>query len=289
MDTKELLEKVRRIEIKTKRLSNQIFSGEYHSMFKGTGMTFSEVREYESGDDVRSIDWNVTARLSKPHVKIFEEERELTMMLMIDISGSSEFGTGDQKKRELIVEMCATLAFSAAQNNDKVGLILFSDQVELFVLPQKKKSHMLRILREMIEFKAKSSKTNITVALNFLMQILKRKAVVFLISDFFDKGYEKSFNIASRRHDITAVRVYDEIEQELPNVGILYTKDLEHGGFQYIDTSSAKVRRIYRATFLAYQDYFQAVMKKTPSGSIQMSLTDSYIRKLLAYFKSGGS
>lgn len=287
MDTKELLEKVRRIEIKTKRLSNQIFSGEYHSMFKGTGMTFSEVREYENGDDVRNIDWNVTARLSKPHIKIFEEERELTMILMVDISGSSEFGTGYQKKRELVAEMCATLAFSAAQNNDKVGLILFSDQVELFVLPRKRKSHMLRILREMIEFKPTSTRTNITAALNFMMRVLKRKAVVFLISDFFDKGYENALNIASRRHDITAVRVYDEVEKELPNVGVLYARDMERGTFNYIDTSSSKVRKVYRDIFHSYQKYFQDVITKTPSGSIDMSLSDSYIKKLLSYFKSG--
>lgn len=284
---KDLLKKVRAIEIKTKRLSNQVFSGAYHSMFKGRGMTFSEVREYTVGDDVRSIDWNVTARLSTPHIKVFEEERELTVMLLVDVSGSSDFGTGDQKKRDMMVEICATLAFSAAQNNDKVGLILFSDRVELFVPPKKKKSHILRILRDMIECKPQRHHTNISVALDFMMGVQKRKAVVFLISDFFDKDYDRSLSIASRRHDITTIRLYDEREREIPNVGMLYTKDLETGDYQHIDTTSRKVRLAYKETFDGYREHHHSVLSKIPSGSIEMSLEDSYIKKLWSYFKTG--
>ena len=212
MDTKELLKKVRKIEIKTRKLSDNIFGGEYHSTFKGRGMTFSEVRPYQFGDDIRNIDWNVTARYNEPFVKVFEEERELTLMLMIDVSGSELFGTEQQFKSELITEIAATLAFSALQNNDKTGLILFSDQVELYIPPKKGKSHVLRIIRELIEFQPKSLKTNISEALQFLSRVSKKKAIVFMLSDFMDTGYEKPIQIAAKKHDITGIRIYDKKE-----------------------------------------------------------------------------
>src|SRR4051812_7352008 len=230
MDTKELLKKVRKIEIKTKRLSNHIFSGEYHSSFKGRGMTFSEVRQYQYGDDIRNIDWNVTARYNEAHVKVFEEERELTMMLMVDISGSEGFGSKSQFKRDIVTEIAATMAFSATQNNDKIGLILFSDQVELFIPPKKGKSHVLRIIRELIEFKPKSRKTDVGQALKFLSGVLKKRAIVFLISDFMaTPDYEHTLKIASKKHDITGVRVYDIREEEMPNIGVVNMQDAETG------------------------------------------------------------
>ena len=213
MDTKEILKKVRKIEVKTRRLSDHIFGGEYHSTFKGRGMTFSEVRSYQFGDDVRAIDWNVTARYNEPYIKVFEEERELTMMLMVDVSGSEYFGTTDQFKKDTVTEISATLAFSAIQNNDKVGLILFSDQIELFIPPKKGKSHVLRIIRELIEFKPKSKKTNIAEAFKFLSNVMKKKAIVFILSDFMDSGYEKTLRITAKKHDLTGIRVYDPVER----------------------------------------------------------------------------
>ena len=212
MDTKELLKKVRKIEIKTRKLSDHIFGGEYHSTFKGRGMTFSEVRPYQFGDDIRNIDWNVTARYNEPFVKVFEEERELTLMLMVDVSGSELFGTKEEFKSEIITEIAATLAFSALQNNDKTGLILFSDQIELYIPPKKGKSHVLRIIRELLEFQPKSFKTNIGEALQFLSRVMKKRAIVFMLSDFMDTGYEKPIQIAAKKHDITGVRVYDAKE-----------------------------------------------------------------------------
>ena len=220
MDTKELLKKVRKIEIKTKRLSNHIFSGEYHSSFKGRGMTFSEVRQYQYGDDIRAIDWNVTARYNDTHIKVFEEERELTMVLMVDISGSEFFGTTEQFKRDTITEIAATLAFSATQNNDKVGLVLFSDDIELFIPPKKGKSHVLRIIRELIEFKPKSNKTNIGEALKYLSNVMKKKAIVFVLSDFMDTDYDHSLKILGNKHDVTGIRVYDKHDEEIPRFGI---------------------------------------------------------------------
>ena len=245
MDTKELLKKVRKIEIKTRKLSDNIFGGEYHSTFKGRGMTFSEVRPYQFGDDIRNIDWNVTARYNEPFVKVFEEERELTLMLMIDVSGSELFGTEQQFKSELITEIAATLAFSALQNNDKTGLILFSDQVELYIPPKKGKSHVLRIIRELIEFQPKSLKTNISEALQFLSRVSKKKAIVFMLSDFMDKGYEKPIQIAAKKHDITGIRIYDKKETELPNLGYIMVKDAETGALMRVNTSSAAVRNEY--------------------------------------------
>ena len=238
MDTKELLKKVRKIEIKTRRLSDHIFGGEYHSTFKGRGMTFSEVRQYQFGDDVRSIDWNVTARYNEPFVKVFEEERELTMILMVDISGSAIFGTTNQFKKEVITEISATLAFSALQNNDKAGLILFSDEVELFIPPKKGRSHVLRIIRELLEFRPKSNTTNISEALKFLSSVMKKKAIVFILSDFIAEDYEKTLKIVGNKHDVTGIRVYDIREESIPNLGMVQMRDAETKIIRLINTQS---------------------------------------------------
>ena len=247
METKEILKKVRKIEIKTRRLSDHIFGGEYHSTFKGRGMTFSEVRPYQYGDEIRSIDWNVTARYNEPHVKVFEEERELTMMLMVDISGSEFFGTNQQFKRDTATEIAATLAFSAIQNNDKVGLLLFSDQVELYIPPKKGKSHVLRIIRELIEFTPKSKETNINEALKFLSNVMKKKTIVFLLSDFMDDAYEQTLKIAGRKHDVTGIKIYDKHDEEIPNLGIVPMLDAETGKTQLVNTSSKSIRNNYKA------------------------------------------
>ena len=250
METKDLLKKVRKIEIKTKRLSDHIFSGEYHTSFKGRGMTFSEVRQYQFGDDVRAIDWNVTARYNEPFVKVFEEERELTMMLMVDVSGSENFGTKNQLKKDIVTEIAATMAFSATQNNDKIGLILFSDRIELFIPPKKGKSHVLRIIRELLEFQPKSKKTNLSQALEFLSATQKKKAIVFLISDFIlTDNYEKTLKIAGKKHDITGIRVYDYREEKMSNIGIIDVEDAESGELISIDTTSNKVRKKYETNY----------------------------------------
>ncbi|CAM1351856.1 DUF58 domain-containing protein [Tenacibaculum halocynthiae] len=288
MDTKELLKKVRKIEIKTRRLSNHIFGGEYHSTFKGRGMTFSEVRQYQYGDDIRAIDWNVTARYNEPYIKVFEEERELTMMLMVDISGSEFFGTNQQFKKDTITEIAATLAFSAIQNNDKVGLILFSDQVELFIPPKKGKTHVLRIIRELIEFEPKSKETSIDEALKFLSNIMKKKAIVFMLSDFLDEGYERTLKIASNKHDVTGIKVYDKHDQEIPNLGMVPMMDAETGNIQLVNTSSSSVRSQYKANALRLADYFKTTFRKSGAGIINIRADESYVKKLLAYFKQKG-
>jgi len=286
MTTKEILKKVRKIEVKTKRLTDHIFGGEYHSSFKGRGMTFSEVRPYTYGDDVRNIDWNVTARYRTPFIKIFEEERELTMMLVVDISGSGNFGTKQQLKREMITEMVATLAFSAIQNNDKVGLILFTDEIELFIPPAKGRKHVLRIIRELIDFKPKKTQTNINQVLKFTYNVLKKKAIVFLISDFIDNDYEKTLKIVGRKHDLTGIMIYDPVEKEMPDLGLIAVNDLETGKTNYVDTSNSKIRRIHNANFLKRHDYFKKSFQKAGSGVIWVSTTGSYIKKLLQYFKA---
>ena len=286
MDTKEILKKVRKIEIKTRNLSDNIFGGEYHSTFKGRGMTFSEVRPYQFGDDIRNIDWNVTARYNEPFVKVFEEERELTLMLMIDVSGSELFGTEQQFKSELITEIAATLAFSALQNNDKTGLILFSDQVELYIPPKKGKSHVLRIIRELIEFQPKSLKTNISEALQFLSRISKKKAIVFMLSDFMDKGYEKPIQIAAKKHDITGIRIYDKKETELPNLGYIMVKDTETGALMRVNTSSTAVRNEYAKQYRETVNYFEALWQKSGAGVVSCRDDESYTQKLLGYFKN---
>lgn len=285
MDTKELLKKVRKIEIKTRRLSNHIFGGEYHSTFKGRGMTFSEVRQYQYGDDVRAIDWNVTARYNEPYIKVFEEERELTMMLVVDVSGSESFGTSEQFKKDTVTEIAATLAFSATQNNDKVGLILFSDQMELFIPPKKGKSHVLRIIRELIEFKPKSRQTNIGEALKFLSNIMKKRAIVFVLSDFMDDNYERTLKIVGNKHDVTGVRVYDKHDEEIPNLGMVPMVDAETGNTHLVNTSSASVRNQYKANALRLADYFETTFKKSGSGTINTRVDEGYVKKLLGYFK----
>ena len=289
MDTKEILKKVRKIEIKTRRLSDHIFSGEYHSSFKGRGMTFSEVRQYQYGDDVRSIDWNVTARYNEPFVKVFEEERELTMMLLVDISGSEYFGTQEQFKRDTLTEIAATLAFSAIQNNDKVGLLLFSDGVELFIPPKKGKSHVLRIIRELIEFQPKSKKTKVNEALKFLSQVMKKKAIVFVLSDFMDNHYEHTLKIVGRKHDVTGIRVYDRRDAEMPNIGMVAMEDAESGAIQLVDTASKKVRDSYTKYYRETVDYFEKSFSHSGAGFLDARLDESYVKKLLGYFKRKGA
>jgi len=285
MDTKELLKKVRKIEIKTRRLSDHIFSGEYHSSFKGRGMTFSEVRQYQFGDDIRSIDWNVTARYHEPYIKVFEEERELTMMLMVDISASELFGTSQQFKKDIITEISATLAFSAIQHNDKVGLLLFSDEIELFIPPKKGKTHVLRIIRELIEFHPKSKKTNITQALRYLSNVMKKKAIVFILSDFMDKNYDSALKIVGKKHDVTGIRIYDKYEVEIPKLGMVPMQDAESGEIILVNTNSKIVRNNYKANYLKSLDYFKDTFKKSGSGTINTRIDESYVKKLLGYFK----
>lgn len=288
MDTKELLKKVRKIEIKTRRLSDHIFGGEYHSTFKGRGMTFSEVREYQFGDDVRNIDWNVTARYNEPFIKVFEEERELTMMLMADVSGSESFGTDQQFKSEIVTEVAATLAFSAMQNNDKIGLILFSDQIELYIPPKKGKSHVLRIIRELLEFKPKSKKTDLAQALKFLSNVMKKKAIVFILSDFITDSFRDTLKIAARKHDITGIRIYDRHEEEIPNLGVVQMEDEETGQLMLVDTTSKKIRSNYAGFYRARVDYYKEAFSRSGAGVIDVRTDESYVRKLLGYFKRRG-
>ncbi len=286
MDTKELLKKVRKIEIKTRRLSNHIFSGEYHSSFKGRGMTFSEVRQYQFGDDIRTIDWNVTARYNEAHVKVFEEERELTMVLMVDISGSEGFGSKNQFKKDIVTEIAATMAFSATQNNDKIGLILFSDHVELYIPPKKGNSHVLRIIRELIEFEPKSNKTDIAEALKFLSGTQKKKAIVFMISDFMSENYEHTLKIASKKHDLTGVRVYDIREEKMPNLGMVNMPDAETGETILVDTGSKSVRMNYEKHYQERVNYFKETFSKSGAGVVNSRVDENYVTKLLGYFKS---
>ena len=286
MDTKELLKKVRKIEIKTRRLSDHIFSGEYHTSFKGRGMTFSEVRQYQYGDDIRAIDWNVTARYNEAHVKVFEEERELTMMLMVDISGSESFGSKNQFKKDIVTEIAATMAFSATQNNDKIGLILFSDQIELYIPPKKGKSHVLRIIRELIEFQPKSNKTDISQALKFLSGTQKKKAIVFLFFYFMSDEYENTLKIASKKHDITGIRVFDIREEKLPNLGMVPMLDADTGETQLVNTGSKAIRLEYEKEYQNKVDYFIETFRKSGSGVVNTRVDESYVTKLLSYFKS---
>ena len=289
MDTKELLKKVRKIEIKTRRLSDHIFGGEYHSTFKGRGMTFSEVRQYQYGDDVRNIDWNVTARYNEPYIKVFEEERELTMMLMVDISGSELFGTDEQFKNEIVTEIAATLAFSATQNNDKIGLILFSDEIELYIPPKKGRSHVLRIIRELIEFKPKSKLTDISEALKFLSNVMKKKAIVFMLSDFItDDEYKQNLKIAAGRHDITGIRVYDKHEESIPNLGMVQMQDEESGELVLVNTASKTVRTNYSKYYNEKVNFYKDTFTKSGSGTIDCRVDESYVKKLLGYFKRRG-
>lgn len=288
MDTKELLKKVRKIEIKTRRLSDHIFGGEYHSTFKGRGMTFSEVRQYQYGDDVRNIDWNVTARYNEPFVKVFEEERELTMVLMADVSGSKFFGTQNQFKDEIVTEIAATLAFSATQNNDKIGLILFSDEIELYIPPKKGRSHVLRIIRELLEFQPKSKSTDIAQALKFLSNVMKKKAIVFVLSDFIADDYKQTLKISAGKHDITGIRIYDRHEESIPNIGMVQMQDEETGELMLVNTASKKVRNNYSKFYSEKVNYFKDTFTKSGAGTVDCRVDESYVKKLLGYFKRRG-
>lgn len=285
MDTRELLKKVRKIEIKSKGLSKHLFSGEYHSAFKGRGMSFSEVREYQYGDDVRSIDWNVTARTGDPHIKIFEEERELTLMLLVDISQSCFFGTIDQFKHEVITEICAVLAFSATQNNDKVGLMLFSDDVELYIPPKKGRSHILRIIRELIYHEPKGRATNLALPLRYLNNVIKKKCIAFVLSDFITKGYDEALRIAAKRHDVIGFMLYDRHEKSLPDAGLLSVRDRETGEAMLLDTSHAPLRSMYHQRFNdRLQDYRQTFARSN-ADAIFLQTDASYITALHQFFK----
>tara|TARA_B100000768_G_scaffold118237_1_gene109373 strand:+ start:6189 stop:7055 length:867 start_codon:yes stop_codon:yes gene_type:complete len=286
VETKDLLKKVRKIEIKTRRLSNNIFGGEYHSAFKGRGMTFSEVRSYQFGDDVRSIDWNVTARYNEPFVKVFEEERELTLILLVDVSGSELFGTDNVLKKNIVTEISATLAFSALQNNDKVGLILFSDKVELYIPPSKGKTHVLRIIRELIEFKPMSKKTDIAEALQFLIGVIKKKSIAFILSDFLSDEYEKTLKICANKHDVTGIRIYDKMEEIIPNMGIVPMLDQETDEVKLVDTSSSALRKKYQSFNMINSRRFNELFSKNGAGTLNCRTDESYVKKLLSYFKT---
>ncbi|MFT5595654.1 MAG: hypothetical protein ACI8QH_000436 [Flammeovirgaceae bacterium] len=283
-DTAELLKKVRRIELKTRGLSNQIFSGEYHSAFKGRGMAFSEVREYAVGDEVRTIDWNVTARFGHPYVKIFEEERELTVILVVDVSASDSFGTTQQIKKSLITEICAVLAFSAITNNDNIGVIFFSNKVEKFISPKKGKSHILRIIRELIEFKPEEQGTNISEALRYLNNVVKKRCIAFLISDFMDQDYEDSLKLANKKHDMVALRIYDERETEMPNVGMAQFTDPETGEVRWVNTSSRKIRKGYREAALNREMRADNALRRAGIDMAAIATNESYIKPLRNLF-----
>lgn len=286
MDAKELLQKVRRIEIKTRGLSQNIFAGEYHSAFKGRGMTFSEVREYQYGDDIRDIDWNVTARQNHPYVKVYEEERELTVMLLIDVSGSRLFGAVGEEKREMIAEIAATLAFSAIQNNDKIGVVFFSDKIEKFIPPKKGKKHILFIIRELIDFKPESKGTDIAMVLRYFSDALKKRCTTFLISDFIDeKDYYKALSIASNKHDIYGVQVYDKRDAQLPDVGFMRVADLETGQELWIDTSNKKTRNDYSRWWYERQQAMSDTLKRCRVNSISVATDEDYVAALKGIFK----
>ncbi|MBN9301992.1 MULTISPECIES: DUF58 domain-containing protein [Dysgonomonas] len=286
METSELLKKVRQIEIKTRGLSRNIFAGQYHSAFKGRGMAFSEVREYQYGDDIRDIDWNVTARYNKPYVKVFEEERELTVMLLVDVSASQDFGTHLSVKRDVVTEIAATLAFSAIQNNDKIGVIFFSDKIEKFIPPKKGKKHILYIIRELINFQAESPKTDMGMALKFLTNAIKKRCTTFMISDFIDvKDYYNALTIANRKHDIVALQVYDSLETQLPSIGLMKILDAETGSEHWIDTSSRKVRQTYKDWWQKQQDSMQTSFNRSKVDSVSVRTDEDYVKALLALFK----
>lgn len=285
MDTKELLKKVRKIEIKTRGLSSQVFSGEYHSAFKGKGMAFAEVREYMPGDEIRTIDWNVTARFNHPYVKVFEEERELTVMLLVDISASEVFGTKENLKKEIIAELCAVLSFSAAQNNDKIGAILFTDQVELYIPPKKGKKHILRIIRELLEFEPQSKKTNIEQALKYFNNMIKKRSIAFVISDFMDNGFEDALKIANKKHDIVAFKVEDENENDLPNIGLVQMIDSESSELKWINTSSEKTRKQYKVNSLRRSKELQEIFRRSGIDYTTILTNKPYIIPIMNLFK----
>ena len=286
METSEIIKKVRKIEIKTRGLSSNIFAGQYHSAFKGRGMAFSEVREYQFGDDVRDIDWNVTARFHRPYIKVFEEERELTVMLMIDVSGSLDFGTQCQMKRDMVTEIAATLAFSAIQNNDKIGVIFFSDKIEKYIPPKKGRKHILYIIREMLDFKPESTRTDIKQAIEFLSSVQKRRTTAFILSDFYVRSdFQQSLQIANRKHDVVAIQVYDQRARELPDVGLMKVVDAETGYEQYVDTSSKKLRQAYQKYWLTRQAQLQETFNKSNVDNVSIATNDDFVKSLLLLFK----
>lgn len=285
METSELLQRVRRIEIKTRTLTNNIFAGEYHSAFKGRGMSFAEVREYQIGDDVRDIDWNVTARMNRPYIKVFEEERELTMMLLIDLSASQNFGILSRTQRELATEIAATLAFSAMQNNDKIGVILFTDRIEKFIPPQKGRKHILYIIRELLNFEPQGKRTNIAISLEYLMRVITKRSISFLLSDFIDvSDFSRPLLIASRKHDMVGIQLYDKRMVELPNVGILKIVDSETGHEQYIDTSSRSIRNQQHYWWNNRQKSLQELFRKNRIDFTAISTDGDYVRPLINLF-----
>ena len=289
METSEILKKVRKIEIKTRGLSNNIFAGQYHSAFKGRGMAFSEVREYQFGDDVRDIDWNVTARFHKPYVKVFEEERELTVMLLIDVSGSLDFGTQRQMKKDMVTEIAATWAFSAIQNNDKIGVIFFSDKIEKYIPPKKGRKHILYIIREMLDFHPESKKTDVKLAVEFLTSVLKRRCTAFMLSDFFARNdFETALTICNRKHDVVAIQVYDQRAKMLPDVGLLKVVDAETGHEMYVDTSSAKLRRAHTAYFMNRKATLRQTFNKSNVDHVSIATNDDYVKSLLQLFAMRG-
>lgn len=286
METSEIIKKVRKIEIKTHGLSSNIFAGQYHSAFKGRGMAFSEVREYQYGDDVRDIDWNVTARFHRPYVKVFEEEREMAVMLLIDVSGSLDFGTQKQMKRDMVTEIAATLAFSAIQNNDKIGVVFFSDKIEKYIPPKKGRKHILYIIREMLDFKPESTRTDVKQAIEFLSSVQKRRTTAFILSDFYVRGdFLQSLQIANRKHDVVAIQVYDQRARELPDVGLMKVVDAETGYEQYVDTSSKKLRQAYNKYWLTRQAQLQDTFNKSNVDSVSIATNEDFVKSLLLLFK----
>ena len=290
METSELIKRVRKIEIKTRGLSRNIFAGEYHSAFKGRGMAFSEVREYQFGDDIRNIDWNVTARYNKPFVKVYEEERELTVMLLIDVSGSREFGSMDKLKKNIVTEIAAVLAFSAIQNNDKIGVIFFSNKIEKFIPPKKGRSHILRIISELIDFEPEARGTDISGAIQYLTNAIKKRCTAFVISDFLqnEPTLENALSIANNRHDVVALRIYDERETELPNIGMIKLKDAETGNYTWVDTSDRKARHIYRKWWHNHTDQLENSFKKSGVDNVSISTNHDYVKSLMSLFKKRG-
>lgn len=288
METTELLKKVRKIEIKTRGLSNQVFSGEYHSAFKGRGMAFSEVREYQPGDDIRTIDWNVTARFNHPFIKVFQEERELTVMLLVDVSASGEFGTQKQLKKDLITELCAVLAFSAIQNNDKIGVIFFSDKIEKFIPPKKGKSHILRIIRDLINLEPEHKKTNIEQALQYFTNVVKKRSIAFIISDFIANDFSNALKIANKKHDVVALKIHDKRESELPNIGLIKLKDAETNEIQWVDTSDESTRLNYAMNYRKRELILKGAFNKSGIDFTNISTDQNYIQPLMNLFKKRG-
>ena len=285
MDTSEILKRVRQIEIKTRGLSNNLFSGQYHSAFKGRGISFSEVREYQYGDDVRDIDWNVTARFNHPYVKVFEEERELTVMLLVDLSSSLDFGTVRQSKHDMLVEIAATLAFSAIANNDKIGVIFFTDKIEKFIPPKKGRKHILYIIRELLDYNPESRRTDIQLALEYMTNVIKKRSTVFVLSDFIDQhNYQDALTIANRKHDVVAIQVYDRRVAELPDVGLIRVEDAETGHCQYVDTSSSKVRNAHHRWWVEQQSKLQTYFSKSSVDNVSIRTDEDYVKALLLLF-----